>query len=48
MAIRLFSTNKIEDSSDLMIFSNADKDKLAILNYINGKAGIYYPIGIVN
>lgn len=52
MTIRLFSTNKIEDSSkdssDLMIFSNADKDKLAILNYIKGKAGIYYPIGIVN
>jgi group I intron endonuclease len=24
-----------------MIFSNADTDKLAILNYIKGKAGIY-------
>lgn len=25
----------------MRIFSNADKDKLAILNYIKGKAGIY-------
>lgn len=45
MTVRLFSTNKtdesIKDSSDLMVFSNADKDKLAILNYIKGKAGIY-------
>jgi hypothetical protein len=39
------ATNKTDhsskDSSDLRIFSNADKDKLAILNYIKGKAGIY-------
>lgn len=45
MTVRLFSTNKTEDSSknysDLMVFSNADKDKLAILDYIKGKAGIY-------
>ena len=45
MTVRLFSTNKtdesIKDSSDLMVFSNADEDKLAILNYIKGKAGIY-------
>jgi hypothetical protein len=45
MSVRLFSTNKTEDSSknysDLMVFSNADKDKLAILDYIKGKAGIY-------
>lgn len=26
-----------------MVFSNADKDKLAIFNYIKGKAGIYNP-----
>ena len=45
MTVRLFSTNKTEDSSksssDFMVFSNADKDKLAILNYIKGKTGIY-------
>lgn len=44
MAVRLFSTNKTDDSkdsSDLMVFLNADIDKLAILNYIKGKAGIY-------
>jgi hypothetical protein len=45
MTVRLFSTNKTDDSSksssDLMVFSNADKDKLAILNYIKGKTGIY-------
>jgi hypothetical protein len=44
MTVRLFSTNKTDDSSksssDLMVFSNADKDKLAILN-IKGKTGIY-------
>lgn len=26
-----------------MVFSNADKDKLAILDYIKTKAGVYYP-----
>lgn len=44
MAVRLFSTNKTEesiDSSDFMVFPNADIDKVAILNYIKGKAGIY-------
>nr|YP_009254056.1 hypothetical protein [Hypomyces aurantius]ANC62741.1 hypothetical protein [Hypomyces aurantius] len=45
MTVRLFSTNKTDDSSkdssDLMVFSNADKDKLAILDYVKGKAGIY-------
>jgi hypothetical protein len=44
MAVRLFSTNKTDDSkyhSGFMVFSNADSDKLAILNYIKGKAGIY-------
>jgi len=45
MTVRLFSTNKTDDSSksssDFMVFSNADKDKLAILNYIKGKTGIY-------
>jgi hypothetical protein len=47
ITVRLFSaqTTKTDDSSkdssDLMVFSNADKDKLAILDYIKGKAGIY-------
>ena len=47
MTVRLFSSeapNKTENSkgySDLMVFSNADIDKLAILNYIKSKAGIY-------
>lgn len=45
MTVRFFSTNKTDNSpknySDLMVFSNADKDKLAILDYIKGKAGIY-------
>lgn len=45
MTVRLFSTNKTDDSfqnsSDLMVFSNADKDKLAIIDYVKGKAGIY-------
>ena len=40
MTVRLFSTNN-EDSKDFMVFSNADKDKLDILKYIKGKAGIY-------
>lgn len=42
MAVRLFSTtNGSKDYTDLTVFSNADTDKLAILNYIKGKAGIY-------
>lgn len=45
MNVRLFSTNKTEgsskDSSDFMVFMNGDEDKLAILKYIKGKAGIY-------
>lgn len=45
MTVRLFSTNKTVDSSksssDLMVFSNADKDKLAIRSYAMGKTGIY-------
>lgn len=43
IAVRLFSTNKTDDSKDsgFMVFLNADIDKLAILNYIKGKAGIY-------
>ena len=44
MTVRLFSaqtSNKTEDSRDFMVFLNADKDKLAILNYIKDKAGIY-------
>lgn len=51
MQVRLYSdeareaSNKTDNysknSSGLMVFSNADKDKLAILNYVKGKAGIY-------
>lgn len=43
IAVRLFSTNKTDESKDsgFMVFLNADIDKLAILNYIKGKAGIY-------
>lgn len=48
--VRLFSntsfaglneTNDFRDSTVFMVFSDADRDKLAILNYIKGKAGIY-------
>lgn len=40
--MRAFSTSKNDDSfSDLVIFSDADKDKLDILKYIKGKSGIY-------
>jgi hypothetical protein len=43
--VRSFSTLKNNgsstDSSGLAVFSNADKDKLDILNYIKGKSGIY-------
>jgi hypothetical protein len=46
IAVRLFSTSKVNDFSStdqpgLVVYSNADKDKLDILNYIKGKAGIY-------
>jgi GIY-YIG catalytic domain len=34
---RFYST----DSSGLAVFSDADKDKLNILKYVNGKSGIY-------
>ena len=40
--VRAFSTSKSEGSpSDLVVFSDADKDKLDILKYIKGKSGIY-------
>jgi len=29
------------DSSGLVVFSDADKDKLNILKYVKGKSGIY-------
>jgi hypothetical protein len=43
IGIRAYSTssNSSTDSSDLVVFSDADKDKLDILNYVKGKAGIY-------
>nr|AYP41344.1 GIY-YIG endonuclease [Hirsutella thompsonii] len=52
ITIRLFSCckqnltlNKTNDSfkssTDFMVFSNTDKDKLVILKYVKGKAGIY-------
>ena len=44
--VRAFSTSKSEDlsstdSSNLTVFSDADKDKLDILKYVKGKSGIY-------
>jgi len=45
--VRAYSTTKNNDSftsadcSDLVVFSDADKDKLEILKYIKGKSGIY-------
>jgi hypothetical protein len=45
--VRSFSTSKNNgsststDSLSLVVFSNADKDKLDILDYVKGKSGIY-------
>jgi len=45
--VRAYSTTKNNDSftsadcSDLVVFSDADKEKLEILKYIKGKSGIY-------
>jgi hypothetical protein len=40
--VRAFSTSKSDHSCfDLMVFSDADKDKRDILKYIKGKSGIY-------
>lgn len=48
MGVRAFSTSCVArkdisstSSSDLIVFLDADKDKLGILNYIKGKSGIY-------
>lgn len=38
--IRLYSTTS-DNSSDLVVFSDADKDKLEILEFVKGKSGIY-------
>lgn len=48
--IRAYSTssNSSTDSLGLAVFSDADKDKLDILNYVKGKAGIYMWINILN
>lgn len=43
IGIRAYSTSSSSstDSLGLAVFSDADKDKLDILNYIKGKVGIY-------
>ena len=45
IAVRMFSTSKNDDSlctySSLMVFSDADQEKLDILKYVKGKSGIY-------
>ena len=46
ITVRAFSTKKSDDlsstdSSNLTVFSDADKDKLDILKYVKGKSGIY-------
>lgn len=46
IGVRAFSTSKSDgssskDSSVLAVFSDADKDKLSILNHVKGKSGIY-------
>lgn len=42
IGVRGFSTSKSDSSSSgLVVFSDADKDKLNILKYIKGKSGIY-------
>jgi len=46
LTVRAFSTSRsdgssLTDSSGLVIFSDADKDKLNILKYSKGKSGIY-------
>ena len=44
-AVRAFSTRRNDDSStdfsSVVVFFDADKEKLNILKYIKGKAGIY-------
>ena len=43
IAARAYSTtSKDGSSSGLAIFSDADKDKLDILKFVKGKAGIYF------
>jgi hypothetical protein len=44
--VRAYSTSKNNDSSstdssNVIVFSDADKDKLDILKYVKGTAGIY-------
>lgn len=46
IAVRMFSTSKNDrtsytDSSPLVVFSDSDQEKLDILKYVKGKAGIY-------
>lgn len=60
MGIRAYSTSSnsladsaptggiLTDSYGLAVFSDADKDKLNILNYVKGKAGIYVWINRLN
>lgn len=40
--VRMYSsTSTSTDNPNLVVFSDADKDKLEILNYVKGKSGIY-------
>jgi excinuclease UvrABC nuclease subunit len=50
IGIRAYSTssNSYTDSLGLAVFSDADTDKLDILNYVKGKAGIYMWINKLN
>jgi len=45
LGVRAFSTSCVArkniSSTDLVVFSDGDKDKLDILKYIKGKSGIY-------
>jgi hypothetical protein len=43
IGIRVYSTssNSSTDYLDLTVFTDADKNKLDIFNYVKGKAGIY-------
>jgi hypothetical protein len=50
IGLRAYSTssNSYTDSLGLTVFTDADKNKLDILNYVKGKAGIYMWINKLN
>jgi hypothetical protein len=49
IGVRTYSTSKSDDfSTDLAVFSDADKDKLEILFNIKGKSGVYMWINKIN